>query len=115
MLSVRLNDRLKNYLDRKTDNRSVYIRDLIKKDMKRAEPDDPFEEYQRCKEDIVHFVKRYGYYKSQSGEIESVHRLNTEPTSSLFGYQIGLLKDLAKGKNVIIKKGRQKRVTTTLA
>ena len=107
MLSVRLDERQENYLDRSAGSKSDYVRNLIEEDMKRAEPEDPFEEYQRCREDIIHFVKRYGYYKNQSEEVE--------PVSFLFDYQKELLKDLASGENVIIKKGRRKRVTTTIA
>lgn len=107
MLSVRLNEKQENHLERLTDNKSTYVRELINEDIKQAEPDDPFEEYQRCKQDIIHFVKRYGYYRNQTGEVE--------PVGSLLDYQKGILKDLASGENVIIKKGRNKRVTTTIA
>jgi len=107
MISFNLNERHERYLDRSTDNRSAYVRELIEKDMKRTQPDDPFEEYQRCKQDIIHFVKQYGYYKNQTGGIE--------PVSFLFNYQKDILEDLASGENVIIRKGRKKRMTTTIA
>jgi len=107
MLSIELNDRQKRHLEISADDKSDYIQKLIEKDMKADEPDDWFEEYQRCKQDIIHFVKRYGYHKNQSGEVK--------PVGSLLDYQKDILKDLANGENVIIKKGRKKRVTTTIA
>lgn len=106
MLNVRLEDKHRNHLDRVADNRSEYIRELIEDDIKRIEPKDPKAEYVRCQENILYFVREYGYRKSPRKGIVRIEGLNN--------FQQNLLHDLAKGEDVFIKKGRQKRVTTTL-
>ncbi len=106
MLNVRLEDKHRNHLDRVSDNRSEYVRSLIEEDIKRTEPEDPEVEFRRCQENILYFVREYGYYKDPKEGLTRVQNLND--------FQRSVLTDLAEGENVIIKKGRQKRVTTTL-
>lgn len=106
MLNVRLEDKHRNHLDRVSDNRSEYVRNLIEEDIKRTEPEDPAMEFRRCQENILYFVREYGYYKDPRKGLTRVRNLND--------FQQSVLTDLAEGENVIIKKGRQKRVTTTL-
>lgn len=106
MLNVRLEDKHRNHLDRVAENRSEYIRNLIEEDIKHSDPKDPEMEYKRCQNDILHFVRQYAYRKDP--------REGTKKIQSLNKFQESVLHDLSQGENVIIKKGRRKRVTTTL-
>lgn len=107
MLNLRLDEELAEYIESRTENKSEYVRNLIREDKIRNHyGNDKLEEYTRCKNDILHFVNYFCYIDHPK---ENKKRVN------LFDHQKRILKLLADGKSVLILKGRGLGITTVLS
>lgn len=106
MLSLRLDTELEDYLKSRSKNKSEYVRTLIEQDKKKNQKIDPKKEYRKCKDDLLYFVSKYCYIKHQSKG-----KVLFEP----YDYQKEILMELEKNNSLMIVKGRQLGITTTLA
>lgn len=103
MLTLRLDSKLESYLDSRTNNKSEYVRELIKKDKKKNQNVQPKTEYERCKNNIQYFTKNYCFIKDpKKGKV------SLDP----YDYQRNVLDRLKSGASLLIVKGRQMGITT---
>lgn len=105
MLTLRLEDDLRDHLDTVADNKSEYVRSLIREDAKQSE--NRLNVLKRCLDSLPEFALRCSV-RTPKGSRTAVDHLTEKPHSQV-------ARALQDGEDVAVSKGRQVKASTTLA